>query len=262
MNNTGFPEIDQILEYYCLNIQKLLNHNLVGVYLFGSLSYGDFNQETSDIDLMVIVKNHLTNDELASVGALHEQLMTSHPLWQSRIEISYTPACFLKSDLPPKEPRPYLGEAKFYHQAPYGNEWIINLYLLQQHGRALLGPDFSTLRSAIDIELVQEACRRDLLEEWLPKLNDDVWLSDPHYQSYLVLNVCRILNTLETKTALSKKKSAEYVKKKYPQWQELINQAQSWKYGQSFDLNESTKKFLSFTLNQAIAKERAYPSLK
>jgi predicted nucleotidyltransferase len=255
MTKTGFPEIDQILQYYCVNIQNLLNQNLVGVYLFGSLTYGDFNQDTSDIDLMVIVKNHLTNDELASVETLHQHLMASHPLWQSRIEISYTPASFLSSELPPNEPRPYLGETKFYHKAPYGNEWIINLFLLQQHGLALLGPDFSTLRPAIDIELVQEACRRDLVEEWLPKLNDDVWLSDPHYQSYLVLNVCRILNTLETRSALSKKKSAEYVKSKYPQWQELINQAESWKYGQNFDLNESTKNFLNFAMSQAKGKE-------
>jgi hypothetical protein len=103
----------------------------------------------------------------------------------------------------------------------------------------------------VEIALVQDACRKDLIQEWLPKLNDEGWLSNPHYQSYLVLNLCRILNTLETATVLSKRKSADYVKSEYSQWQGLIEAAQSWKYGEPFEKDEETKQLLKFLVNSS-----------
>ena len=115
---------------------------------------------------------------------------------EDRLECSYTPIDMLKNILPPKEPRPYYGGGIFYDEAPYGNEWIINNYLLYEHGITLIGPDFKKLTTPIDIIEVQKACIRDLFQEWEPKITDFEWLDNSHYQSYLVMNLCRILYTV------------------------------------------------------------------
>jgi predicted nucleotidyltransferase len=48
---TPYQDINKILSSMANSIQDILGKNLVGLYLFGSLSYGDFNPNSSDIDL-------------------------------------------------------------------------------------------------------------------------------------------------------------------------------------------------------------------
>ncbi len=92
---------------------------------------------------------------------------------------------------PPTEPRPYINEGCFYEEAHYGNEWIINLYLLYKHGLPLIGPNSASLINEINIEEVKKACVRDFLKEWQPKINDSEWLSSPQQHSYTILTLCR-----------------------------------------------------------------------
>lgn len=247
---TPYPEIDPVLKDISQRILALLKDNLVGVYLYGSLTYGDYNPGRSDMDLMTIVKNPLTKDQTEAVGQLHQTLESDYPEWHHRIEASYTPVSFLPSVLPPKQPRPYYGEGKMWPDADYGNEWIINLYLLDKHGITLLGADIHQLIHDVDIKDVQKACVRDLYKEWEPKLREPQWLDNSHYQSYLVLNLCRILYTVENADAKSKKVSADWVKKQYPQWQELIDIAQNWDYSQQMDKQQETLAFLRFVIDK------------
>jgi hypothetical protein len=155
----------------------------------------------------------------------------------------------LDSNAPPIEPRPYYGEGELY-RAEYGNEWIINKYLLYQHGLSVVGPNFNTLVKEIPIGAVQKACVQDLEKEWVPKLNDDAWLSNQHYQSYLVLNLCRILHTVLNGKVSSKKVSGDWVKEQFPQWQELIDAASTWHYGQDMNKTTQTKEFLQFAIDR------------
>ncbi len=131
---TSYQEVDNILLNISNEIKVILGENLVGLYLFGSLTYGDFNPDSSDIDLVAITKKQLNHDELELIKQLHIKIGEHYQKWNERLECSYTPIDMLKSVLPPKEPRPYYGGGIFYDEAPYGNEWIINNYLLYQHG--------------------------------------------------------------------------------------------------------------------------------
>lgn len=54
---TPYPEINEVLVNILNGIKEILNNNLIGLYLFGSLTYGDFNPDSSDIDLVAITKN-------------------------------------------------------------------------------------------------------------------------------------------------------------------------------------------------------------
>jgi len=227
------PEINELLNYFCEEINKIVGPDLVGVYLFGSLSYGDFKSDRSDIDVVAILQQPLNQHMLNQVQLLHQKMGERYPKWRERLECSYTPIEMFKNILPPKEPRPYFGGGIFYDEAPYGNEWIINNYLLYQHGMTLVGENIKQLIPAIDMLDVQKACIRDLFAEWEPKMSDDEWLSNPHYQSYLVLNLCRILYTVMQGVTGTKSESATWVKNKYGSpWVALIEQAETWKYGE------------------------------
>lgn len=250
-NFTPYQDINEILFSISNGIQVILGEDVVGLYLFGSLTYGDFNTGSSDVDLVTIIEKPLNQDEIALVKQLHQQIAKQYPKWGDRLECSYTAVDMLKEILPPKAPRPYYGGGIFYDQAPYGNEWIINNYLLYQYGISLIGRPFNELIKSIEIIEVQKACIRDLFQEWQPKINDVEWLNNSHYQSYLVLNLCRILYTVICGKTSSKKVSAEWVKNNLDcHWRELIEAAESWKYGKIMSLNNEAIEFIKFTINK------------
>lgn len=234
-------------------IQNIFGENLTGFYLTGSLSHGDFNSDRSDLDLLVVLNKPATKEEVDLIKQLHDQVEKDNDKWSHRIECSYIPKDMLENILPPKMTRPYYGEGILYPEAPYGNEWIINNYFLYKHGITLFGPDFKTLVKLIDIMDVQKASIRDLFKEWEPKITDDVWLDNSHYQSYLILNLCRILYTVLQADAASKKISAEWVKNQFPQWKNLIEKAEHWRYGKEMNLHDRSKEFIKFTIDQVNA---------
>lgn len=197
------------------------------------------------------MKDPLSPEQLEALKQLHLQVEASHKKWAKRIECSYVPREMLHHIQPPKKPRPYFGEGIFYPEAPYGNEWIINQYLLYKHGIPLVGPDFKTFVNPIDIEDVREACIRDLFEEWKAKMNDREWLSNSHYQSYIVLNLCRILYTVICHETATKKDSASWVKREFgPRWNMLIQTAEDWDYGKEMTLQKEAVEFIKFVVNK------------
>jgi hypothetical protein len=154
---------------------------------------------------------------------------------------------------PPATPRPWWGFGTFYAEAPAGNEWIINHYLLSKHGITLAGPNFNDLIPPIDIDNVRQASAKDLFQEWVPKLDDDVWLSNSQYQSYLVLNLCRILYTVIQGEPGSKKVAGDWAKATYPQWKSLIEEAERWAYGDKMNRKADAVAFLRFVVGRVNA---------
>ncbi len=118
----------------------------------------------------------------------------------------------------------------------------------------MVGPDFKTLVKPIAITDVQRASIRDLFKEWEPKVNDKKWLQNSHYQSYLVLNLCRILCTVMSGQAGSKSVSAAWAKKAYPEWKDLIEKAEGWEYGKEMNRQRDTIKFIKFTISKVKEK--------
>jgi len=263
---TPYPSVNEILLNVSNRINHILRENLIGLYLFGSLSYGDFNLNNSDIDLVAIVSTPLSLHELEQIRQLHQKIGEEYPVWRDRLECSYTPVELLINIMPPKNPRPYYGGGIFYDEATYGNEWIINNYLLYEHGISLIGPDCKKLISPIDIIEVQKACIRDLFQEWEPKIIDFDWLDNSHYQSYLVMNLCRILYTVMCGSVGTKKLSAAWVINKFElPWSNLIAIAASWKYGDEMFSRNEVIDFIKFTIDtieQTMLFHDMYPDEK
>jgi hypothetical protein len=249
---TPYPAINTLLTKWAEGLKRLLGKNVVGLYLSGSLAYGDFVPERSDIDLQAVVRRALVKDELEAVEQLHREIELRFPEWADRIECSYVPLELMRELTPPTTPRPWWGFGTLYASAPAGNEWIINHYLLSKHGIALAGPDFNELVPPIDIYSVQQASARDLFEEWLPKIKDNMWLSNSRYQSYLILNLCRIMHTVIRGQPCSKKIAGQWAKAMYPQWEDLIEEAERWSYGNEINRQADAVAFLRFAAERVI----------
>ncbi len=207
---TPYPAINTMLTEWVEGAKRLLGKNIVGMYLSGSLAYGDFVPERSDIDLEAVVRSPLTQEELRSVEYLHREIERRCPRWAGRVEY----------------------------------------YLLSQHGIALDGPAFNELMTRIEIRDVRQASARDLFQEWVPKIYDGAWLSNSHNQSYLVLNLCRILHTVTQGEPRSKKIAAQWAKAAYPQWQNLIEEAEKWAYGDEMKRQADAVAFLQFAVER------------
>ncbi len=259
-----YPDVNALVAFFVEEVSRILVENVVGVYLTGSLSYGDFNYERSDVDITVMVNRPVSADELEALRRCHLRMKVQFPKWASRLECTYTPVGMLSSLQPPKEPRPWYwgGEGRLYDAAQYGNEWITNNYLLYEYGIALRGPEFRQLMGPPSIEEVQKACIRDLFTEWEPKRTEAAWFQNGHYASYFVLNLCRILYTVIRKKVGSKKDAAAWVIRRYSEpWRGLVEAAQAWRYGTELELREPALRFLDFVI-QEVSTTRIYCTMQ
>ena len=253
---TPYEDINKLLRRLAAGLQELLGPNLIGFYLTGSLTYGDFNRESSDIDFLVVMKNTLPADEIHKVQELHKNISNTFPEWSKRIEGSYITKSMLTSIDPPKEKRPYVNAGKMW-QFAYGNEWVINKYALYICGKAIYGPEPQRIMTPVTIEQVREASRRDLEQDWLPKVQIPNAFHDPdydssHLQAYAVLTLCRILYRHHYDDVSSKKAASSWVKKTYPEWKNLVEKAEQWYHGQLLNEEQKIKNFIMF-VNENLA---------
>jgi len=251
-NITEYKEINEFVYNYTSGLVEILGQKIVGIYLTGSLSYGDFDINSSDIDITNIIDKEMTRAEIENIKQFHIGLEKDFPKWSERMECTYTPIAMLRNTLPPIHPRPwYYGMKKhLYEEASYGNEWIINKYLLYKNAIELYGPGFKDLTQEVSIIEVQKACIRDINAEWKPKLNDDEYFKDSHNESYFVLNLCRILYTVLNKKAGTKKESSNWVKSKFNEWKYIIELAQNWEYGKEINNQKLISEFANFVFNK------------
>ncbi len=251
---TPYQDVNKVLGLLSSGLQDLLGDQLIGLYLTGSLTYGDFNPDSSDIDFLAILKIDLTEEQLEKVRQLHSYIAEEVPHWAKSLEGSYITGEMLGSIEAPSKERPYVNGGKVSYCA-YGNEWIINLYALQECGQVITGPNLDTMLPNVTIEQVREASKKDLLKDWVPKIDDPDAFNHPMYDSehlknYATLTMCRILHRANNDNMASKKVASKWVKEAYPEWNSLIERAESWEHGKDMATDEEVKNFMRFTLEE------------
>lgn len=255
MEITPYDDINNLLDDLSKNLQRILGANLIGLYLIGSLTRGDFSRGSSDIDFLVVLNQTMFEDQLLKIAEMHLNIGEAYPEWRKRIEGSYITKEMLTNIKPPKEPRPYVNANKMYSLV-YGNEWIINLYALYDSGITIFGADLKKLIEPINISEVREASKKNLLEEWQPKLKESTPFEEEdydqdHLQAYAILTMCRILYMAKNENFPSKKVASEWVKKTYGKhWSDLIEKAENWKHSEEMNVQKESLKFIEFTVNE------------
>jgi hypothetical protein len=253
-NLTPYQDVNAILVILSESLQTALGSQLVGLYLTGSLTYGDFDRGSSDIDFLTVLDHSLSEQQLEQVNGIHSEIAESFPEWAKRIEGSYITKDMLSSKNPPAQARPYVNNAKM-NNYKYGNEWLINLYVLHECGVALVGPPTKVLFPVVGIQEVRDASRKDLHDDWKPKLHDPHAFDQEgyekgHLQAYAVLTMCRILHRANSKNVASKRVASTWVKEAFPDWTDLVERAEKWHYGQALATDEEVLDFIKFTIKE------------
>jgi hypothetical protein len=79
---------------FAQSLRESLGDRLIGVYLGGSFSMGDFVENVSDYDLLVVVAEPLLPPTLVALSALHDRLLATYPD-AVRLEGDYVPRAWL-----------------------------------------------------------------------------------------------------------------------------------------------------------------------
>jgi len=224
---TLYPDVNEILGLLLTNVQEILEDQFVGMYLYGSLSSGDFNPETSDIDFLVVTTDSLAKEHIGALKSMHEQLWASGLPWAKRLEGSYVPRSLVRRHDPDGDPCPTVNEQEFFVDKR-GSDWIIQRHVIRESGVTLAGPDPATLIDPVSADEIRGAVRETLQEWWFPLLQDSSWLAErgSEYRAYAILTMCRALYALEHGTILSKPAAARWAQTRLGEgWRDPIARA-------------------------------------
>ncbi len=252
---TPYDDVNVVLTHLSASLTELLGEQLIGLYLTGSLTYGDFDLGSSDIDFLAVLEKELSDEQLEGITTMHERIGKAVPRWMKRLEGSYITKDMLATKDRPEKARPYVNAGEIHHYR-YGNEWTINLYALQECGVALIGPEPNEIFPHVDIEDVRAASRQDLIGDWLPKLADpdafrQTGYDGDHLRAYAVLTLCRILHRATHDGVASKRVASKWVKDSYGEpWRSLIEQAENWRHGDKMTTDQEVKEFIAFTARE------------
>ncbi len=245
-------EINLLLHELLLRVQSVLGAQFIGLYLHGSLAYGDFEPRRSDIDFLVVTKDALPSDAIAALQSMHARLTASGMKWVDVLEGSYIPQQALRQFDPLDCHHPALRVDGSFDIDGHGSEWIIQRYIIREKGITLAGPAPQTLIDIVTPQQLRDAAAGILFEWWEPQLTDHSRLISDEYQAYAVLTMCRALYTFEFATVGSKPVAACWAQgTDDKRWSTLIDNALRWHHGATMDALPETLAFIRYTIRRA-----------
>ena len=250
-SHTPYPEINEILNILLTGARESLQEQFFGMYLYGSLSSGDFHPEASDIDFLVVTAGMLEEKTLQELEGMHYRLWNSGLKWAEKLEGSYLPITHLRRYVNNGVSYPTVNEGRFY-LAPHGSDWIIQRHIVREGGVVLAGPDPKYLIDPVEPDDIRRAVLGSLREWWFPLLDDPSWLQghDSPYHAYAILTMCRSLYALEHGRIISKPAAARWASAKLGgKWVQVIEQSLAVRMGaREFHLYEEALELIRHTL--------------
>lgn len=224
---TPHEDVNQVLDLLLKEVKGILGEEFVGMYLYGSLSSGDFNSETSDIDFLVVTKEILSQETIAELEDMHNKTWATSLKRAGKLEGAYIYKELIRKHDPNGLPCPTINEGKFYLDRP-GSDWIIQRHVVREYGVVVEGPDPKTLIDFVTVENIRNSIMGVLREWWYPMLEKPDWLreNDDGYRSFAVITMCRVLHGLKHGSITSKPKAVQWTRAKADtKWHSLIDKA-------------------------------------
>ncbi|HJQ13700.1 MAG TPA: aminoglycoside adenylyltransferase domain-containing protein [Anaerolineales bacterium] len=224
---TPYLEVNEVLKLLLGNVKRILGDRFVGMYLYGSLSSGDFDSQTSDIDFLVVTDGLLLQETITELEAMHKETWATSLKRAGELEGAYVPKELIRCHDPNGAPCPTVNEGQFY-VAPLGSDWIIQRHVVREYGVIVEGPDAKTLIDFVSPQEIRTSVLGVLDEWWFPMLDDPSWLRGHGnaYPAFAVITMCRVLHVLEHGTVTSKPKAIQWARQVLqPSWLPLIDKA-------------------------------------
>ena len=231
----------------------ILQGNLVGIYLWGSLTYDAFDETCSDVDCVALTRQDLDDREFAELDHWF-QSKAEQNRWGRRTEMRFV----IDKEQLDKTSRCcgyYQYTGKLIRHGSDGNAIIwMNV---GQCGITLWGMDAKSVAPR-----VTDDCLNDGLQLELNYLTHDLASNAGSrsreafvYNAYAVLTACRILYTAKHRTLASKEQACRWATETVaPKWRPIIQTARDnrLKNGGCTDprLERDAMKFVEFVTNE------------
>jgi hypothetical protein len=233
---------------------RILGSQFVGMYLDGSLTSGDFDED-SDIDFVVATVDDISADLFSKLQAMHDRIATIDSRYAVQLEGSYISQPGLRCYDPEHALHPNIerGTGERLKLVQHADWWNIHRYILRERGITIVGPAPQTLIDPVSPDDLRRAML-SILGGWATQILDNpTTINRRGYQSYVVLSLCRILYTLQFGDVVSKPFAARWAKETLGDpWVSLIDRAWEGRHhpeegAESKDINE-TLDFIWYTL--------------
>jgi hypothetical protein len=248
---TPYPAVNTLLHRLLTAVRAVLGPEFIGMYLYGSLATGDFNEQSSDVDFIVVTAHELPDELVAALGVVHQRIADSGLALATRLEGSYLPQATLRRYDPDYRRFPSINEGRFW-VAGHGNDWVIQRHILREQGVIVTGPDLRPLIDPLQPDDLRRAVLDALDEWWWPMLDDPSCLSGREYEVFAVLTMCRALHTLQHGVIVSKPVAARWAQATLEsRWAALIERALAWRPGMPGDELSETLDFMRYAQEQS-----------
>jgi hypothetical protein len=243
-----YAKANDLLTLLQTQLTELLGEQFVGLYLYGSLASGDFNPASSDIDFVVVTRGKLAPQTVAALEQMHQALWASGSKWAAKLEGSYIPLDDLRQYDHKGGPFPQVNEGRFFVSG-HGPDWIIQRYMLREHGAAVSGPPLKPFIDPVAPEQLRQAARGVLNDWWAGVLDNPAWLERRDYQAYATLTMCRARYMLQHGAIIAKPAAVTWALANLDgRWRPLIQRASQWPTPPQPDELAETLAFIRETL--------------
>ncbi len=215
-------QVSALLHDLTAQLPVIMGRNLVGIYLYGSLTQAAFNPKRSDVDLIVVTKRDLSDVQFRRLDAWLARSAESS-LWVTRLQMLF----LIKNKVLTMNSKACLYQFGLLKRSGSDGNPIIWMNVLES-GVVLFGPRPESFVPLITPEILFEALGREVgyLREEISCQPESVWRDVPSYRAYAVLTLCRILYSFKKGTIVSKKRAARWAIKKLPEeWRDIILRA-------------------------------------
>lgn len=222
---TPYPAVNALLQTLLKEVEMVLGEHLIGMYLFGSLATGDFDQD-SDVDVAVISDVDIGDAVFIELRRMHERITQINSPWANQLEVSYLSLKQLFRYDPVNARHPQLQRDKGSLLEMDNHARVVERHVLRERGIVVAGPALQSLIAPVSADDLTKSAV-EIVNEWLtPMLGREVPFESRGYQSYTVLSLCRILYTLEHGKIASKPTAARWAQEKFGEkWTHLIQSA-------------------------------------
>lgn len=226
MKPTGYEDINVLLNGLLAGMKQVLGGKLLALYLYGSLVWGDFDHDISDIDMLAVVADDIDEKELSGLEGMHASFAAANSDWTGRIEVQYLSADGLKTFRAKSSPMAVISPGEPLHMVEADIQWLLNWYFVQEYGVMLFGLPARTFIDPISKQEFITAVKDSALE-WRGHMKNTA--DSRPYQSYAILTLCRAYYSLMHGEQVSKKTAALWTQKEIPEYSMLISDALVWR---------------------------------
>lgn len=241
---TEYPELGALFNRHAELLQAALKDIFVGYYLQGSLATGGFDQ-TSDVDFVVVTRNELNEKEVELAQAVHDQIYRLETKYAKHLEYSFFPLAILRGLSSPFDENGVnpSNEKLWYfdngsetiEKADHDNTLVVR-WTLHNCGITIAGPPINSITIPVVPDDLRREIRNTMIGWGRMILEKPENTYNRFYQSYLVLNYCRMLHNLHTGTIDSKLNGLNWGKNNLDkEWIELLDFA--WNERQDPDIS-------------------------